>query len=60
MLFCQVSACGQRIKTNSHINALCPVEMGVLIIAYSTGHLGVAKCLIRGGLCKNAHSESIF
>lgn len=22
-----------------------------LIIAYSTGHLGVAKCLIRGGLC---------
>lgn len=22
-----------------------------LIIVYSTGHLGVAKCLIRGGLC---------
>lgn len=27
MLFYQVSACGQGIKTNSCANALCPVEM---------------------------------
>lgn len=27
MLFCQVNACRQGIKTNSRANALCPVEM---------------------------------
>lgn len=51
MLLCQVSACGQGIKTNNRSNALCPVEMEGLIIECSAGHLGAAKCLIRGGLC---------
>lgn len=51
MLLCQVNACGQGIKTNSPANALCPVEMEGLDNSILYRHLGVAKCLIRGGLC---------